>query len=270
MAIENIKELESSLKLEEGILQSAIDSEEAVNVEVPELVIRTKEDEQTFLDNKQNEFKEFWNTAGREEAIKEEARKRGYTIKGRSMDSLMQAHEASTLEKAKISPDKNSKALEEDNEKLRKNLEELQGEYDAEKNRFTVESNERKIDGVLLSKIKGEFMLPSEDLLTLYKAKHSSKINEDGLIETSKEGKTLKHETTLTIKSPEEVMKEFLTSFAKPNEGGNGGGDATGHSQGTSNLEKFTKKMEKEGVSVNSMEFQEKMNKAIADKTLVL
>lgn len=269
MAIENIKELESSMKLEEGTIQKAIDSEESVKIELQEgLVIRTAEDDATFMNNKQAEFKTEFHTAGREIAIKEKARELGLELpKGKNMDSFTEAIVAKTLEDAKVEPNKRIEELEGDKKKLVGNLESLQGDFDAAKNKFNIESQQRQVDTTLLSNIKGDLTQPAEDLLILFKAKHSSKLSESGALEISKGGDVMKNPTTLAPLTPKEVMGEFLTQYIKKPQGGAGGDDATG-AGAKGSMEAFQKEMTDSGVRIGSEKFVQEMQKRLANKTL--
>jgi len=271
MAIENIKELESSLKLEEGTLENAIKNEESVKVDLQEgLVIRTKEEEETLMSNKQNEFKTEFHTAGREIAIKEAKRALGLEFEGKTMDNLLDAHKRSVLEEAKVEPTKKIEELEGSLTKLRGDLTTKEEEIETLNRTFKAEKQKTEINSRVSANIKGDLTIGKDDALTLFNNKFQTELTDEGALLVKKDGKVLKD----NLESPrgvEDIMKEFLTPFAKPNEGGTGGGDEGGSSgAATSNLEKFTKKLEKEGIKSNTLEFQERMGKAIADKTLVI
>ena len=270
MAIENIKELESSLKLEEGTIQKAIDNEKDVKVEVPEgLVIRTKEEEETFMNNKQTEFKTEFHTAGREIAIKDARKEHGLEFEGKTMENLLTAFKAKTLADAKVEPTKKIEELEGSLTKLRGDLTTKDEEIETLNSTFKAEKQKTEKNTRVSSHIKGDLTIGKDDALTLFNNKFQTELTDEGALIIKKDGKVLKDK----LESPrdlEDVMKEFLTPFAKPASGGAGGGDDPGSGTGTSSLEKFTKKLEKEGIKATSLEFQEKMNKAIRDKIVTL
>ena len=67
--IENLTDLEKSLKLEEGSLQKAIDNEENVKIELPSLIIRTTADDDLRTSNLENEARGGGKSAGREQGF---------------------------------------------------------------------------------------------------------------------------------------------------------------------------------------------------------
>jgi len=93
MPIENMTEMETVLGLAEGTLQEAIASDDATKIEIPQgkfidtdtHVIRTKEDQDTFLKNTREEAKK----AGLEQAIKEMRNELGYSFEGKTLKSCI-------------------------------------------------------------------------------------------------------------------------------------------------------------------------------------
>lgn len=51
MAINNLNAIEKALHLEEGSLQKAIDSEDKIDIVIPELIIKPKKDYDEYIDN---------------------------------------------------------------------------------------------------------------------------------------------------------------------------------------------------------------------------
>lgn len=269
MAIENIKDLETAMKLEEGSLQAAIDSEESVKIEMQEgLVIRTSEEEETFQTNKYSELKEEFQVAGREIAIKDIAREKGYKLKDKTLESLLDAHSVSVLEKAKISPDKKVQELEGSLTTLRGTIGDKDEEIEGLKTAHKIEKQKTSINNTLHKNINSELTISKDDAVTIFNNRYTSEINDSGLLTFKKDGVLLKDK----LESPrtvEDVMSEFLTPYAKKPTGGAEGGDETGSGKkGTKDA--FDKEMIKDGHKIGSSHYNNEMMKRLANKTLAM
>lgn len=267
MAIGNIADLEKSLKLGEGSLQAAIDNKDSVDIEIPVLVIRTPDEDEELTANMKKEF----HTAGREIAIKEARNELGLDFQGKTMANLLNAHKDLVLKDSAVEPNEKIKGLQSDLDAVRNSFESQTADFDLFKNETKKAQSLNKINDQILGSMEGEFSLVKSDLLTLFNAKHSSQINEDGKLEFSQNGTVLKNDTTRSLLNVQEVVSAFTKDFAKNTQkpgGGGGGDDKGGGSQ--SSMEKFIKEMEGNNIAPGGSEFNEEMQKRINAGTLKL
>ena len=267
--IENITDLEKSLKLKEGTLKEAIENKESVKIELPSLVVRTAEEDEQYLTNLKNEYKTEYHTAGREIAIKEARKELGLEFEGKTMNNLLEAYKNNILKEAKVEPSKKIEELTNDANALRANLTEMQKKFEQKEAEFKAEGSKREINTRLSANIKGELTLPTEDVLTLFNSKFSTELNDEGKVIIKKNGEVLKNKTTMNPLGIEDVMPDFLAPFAKKASGGAGGEDEGGQVKKGS-LEAFYKEMEKAGTAIGSEAFQKEMANRIKNKTLSL
>lgn len=267
--IENVEAVENSLGLEKGILSKAIENTENVTIELPKgkfidpetHVIRSNEDQETFLNNIKTEQK----TAGVEIAVKEMRNKLEYNFEGKTIENLLTAHGEKVLKDAGTEPDKKIEELNIDLSKLRGNNTNLQDQLDEMVKNTSLKDNQRKVDGNILSNIGDNLTLSKEQVMTLFKSEHQV-VEEDGKFVVKKGGETMKDDNRepLNLKT---ILESFTTDFVKTAEGGSGGGDTTDGGKAGS-LEAFTKRQIDLGNNVGSEKFNIAMNKELADGTL--
>ncbi len=266
MAIENLNDLEKSLKLPEGTLKAAIDNTENVKIEIPALVIRTTEEENTLRTNLKTEF----GNAAVEIAIKKAREEHKLEFNGKTMDNLLKAYETKALAEAKIEPVKKIQELESDLGTLRTNVSTLQGQLVEKDNQFKAEKQKYETDNLISSKITGDLVLPKEDVALIFKSKHSVELDETGKRVIKRGDEVLKHPTTLSPLTIDEVMKDFLPAYLKGPGGGAGGEDEPGAGSKTGSMAAFEKEMSKKEIYAGSSAFNQEMNKRIKEKTLVV
>ena len=262
MSIDNMAEIETVLGYAEGTLQEAIASDDAIKLEIPQgkfidtetHVIRTKEDQDTFLKNTREEAKK----AGLEQAIKEMRNELGYSFEGKTLENLLKAHADKVQADAGAEPNAKIKELTTDLEKLRGINSEWETKYNTLVSESTAKDNQRRIDTNILNSIEGEFILPKAQLSTLFKAEYEV-VEEDGKQLIKKNGETLKSEATRDPLTLTDIMPKFLEAYVKQVSGGSGGGDSTGNPK-AGTLEAFEKEMSEAGKS------REEMNKEMQSR----
>lgn len=266
MAIGNLNDLEKSLKLDEGSLQKAFDNEDSVTIDIPELTIRTPEEDTLRTDNLKKEF----HTAGREIAIKEARNELELDFQGKTMDNLLGAHKIKVLKEASIEPNEKNKTLQLDLDTVRETLKNTQSEYDVFKLDTQKQQGKSMINDMVSNAMQGEFTLGKQDLLTLFNAKHDINKNEEGAFEISIGGEVQKNTDTRSLLSIEEMVgtftKDFIKTASAPS--GAGGGDDTGTQPNS--MEKFTKEMVTNGVQPGSEPFNVEMQKRMKEGVLKL
>lgn len=266
---EDLTTIEKALKLEEGTLSKAIENEEEVAIELTEdLVIRTKEEEDSFTNNIKTEAK----TAGVEMAIKGVRNDMGLDFEGKTMDNLLGAYKDKVLIDAKDElgePDKKISELNTDLEKVRGNLATRDEEITTLKTQMQNSNDNNFIDSQLLALMPDNLTLSKSDALTLFKSKHVIELGENKALVFKKDGEVMKNETTRDPLPSKDIINSFSTPFLKKAEGGGGGGNDPGDPKGGT-MAAFEKEMTDKDINVGSEKFNSELNKRIKDKTLVV
>lgn len=243
MALENIKELETQLGLEEGKLSEMIASEEKHTIDLKELVIEKKSIYDERVSNiKKEEFKH-----GQDKFFKTVRESFGLDITGKTPENLIEGlktYVEAEKEKGGAEPEEKYKTLKADFVKLQGNFTEKENELTTYKQ--TVEKNNE------LAEIKGEFTrhIPANTIVgksTIFveaKEKGYSFEKEDGKTVVKLNGEIQKDEKTLSPISVESFVTNFITPYVKKAEGGSGEGDDTPPSKAGS-FEAFEKEAEK-------------------------
>ena len=255
MALENIAQIESALKLEVGTLVNALASEEAVTVAIPELVILTKAEDAI----KSNNLKQ----AGVEVAVKNARESLGLSFEGKTIDNLLTAFKNTIA--TTTTPDAKVTELQTDVDKLRNNLQVKETEYNGLLNDFNGYKFQQTIDTSLNEVIKGETIIPKSDVANLFKLTYKIE-NVDGVNIVKQNGEVLKNPTTLSPLSIAEVAQTFVTTYLKPVEGGRADTSTKPPTKGT--MELFNAEMKASGINEGTLPYQAEMAKRIADKTL--
>jgi len=262
MAVENLNAIEKALHLPEGSLQTAIESQDVIKIELPELEIFKKEDYNTRIENLKGTFQ----TQGRDFQIKEAKETYGLDFEGKTIDKFADALKAKFLKESSIEPDSRVKELQTDLEKLRANLAEKDVTISNINESFKKKETQRSINDTLLSKINIETSIPKEDILLILKSKYEIDLEGDKMV-FKKDGEVLKNQTTLNPLGVDDIFNEFLPTYAKEATGGKAKGDNTGsYKAGT--IDAFTDEMNKKGIRSGSQEFNNEMQKRIKEKTL--
>lgn len=274
MAIENIKELESSLKLKEGTISEAIKSEDAVKIDIPELKIFTPEEDEERINNMKVEFK----TAGEEVAVKEIKREHNLEFEGKSAAKLfehLQSGQANAITKAledagKV-PDQKITELKTDLEKLQGTIKEKDSALTSLQSDFTKHKNTSVINGqIQVAFGDTKTAAPMEVVLDSFSKQYQAEIV-DGKTVYKQNGEVLKNDLQTPL-TTSEVVEKFkssdLNKWVFPTvAGGGGGGDdpSTGKAGG---MKAFEKEMNEKGFNTGSLEYVTEMNKRLGEKTL--
>lgn len=233
-------------------LKNALEKNEPFTLSNEALIVRSKEEDETFKNNLRNEAKQ----TGVEVAIKEWRDKLGLDFQGKNMETFTEALKTKVLADAKIEPEEKLKkvltdleTIKQSNQALLSEKEKLQNEFSGYKNNFLIQSELSKV-------LPTNTILPQEDVLTILKSKFDFSVT-DGKIEVKANGEVLKNPTTLEPIPVKDVLNKFFTenpTYLKPVEGGAGAGDS-GAGGTKQTLDKFIEEMQGKGVALNSEQF---------------
>ncbi len=264
--LKNISSIEQFLKLPEGSLKAAIESEEEIEVGLPEgLITMTEEDKSIRETNLKREHEK----AGAEIAIKEYRNKLGLQFEGKTMDNLLTAYEESIKSKQTEEPNKRIKSLESDLEQMRTNFQTKQQEVESLSGQISSIKNESVINNTIMQSLPegAALSISKDDVFMLFKSKNNIGV-EEGKVVLLDGDQIVKDPTSLEPISINDKMQEFIKPYVKAVEGGSGGGDEPGAGSTGDDFESFMEEMEGQNISANSERFNQEMNKRIAAGTL--
>lgn len=240
------------IEVDDNVLKSALESNEAVTLTNETLVLRTKEEDEVYKNNLRSEAK----NTGVEIAIKEWRDKLGLEFQGKNMENFTEALKNKVLLDAKIEPEEKLKNAQKDIETLKATIQSVQSEKEKVQNEFVGFKNNFIVQNELSKVLPQNTIIPQDDILTIVKNKFEFAVN-DGKIEVRQNGETLKSPTTLEPVPVKDVIDKFFIdnpTYLKPVTGGSGEGDSgAGGSKQT--LDKFIEEMQTKGVALNSSQF---------------
>jgi hypothetical protein len=230
-----------------------------------DLVVRSKEEETAFLNNIK---KETVNTAFEME-IKKRRNDLGLEFEGKTLDNLLSAHAEKIKAESTKKPSEALQEKERDIKQLQSTIKELQEVNGKVSNEFKSFKNESILNNTLSKLIPDNAILPKEDMMYLLKTKLNPVI-EDGRVMFKDGDNVIKNKTTLDPLGAEEVVKGFFennpTYLGNKVSGGNGNEGDSSLDDNSKSIEAFTKRMEANGVSANSVEFNQALNEAVSNK----
>ena len=263
--IENQKQIEQALGLEEGKLSEMITSEEKHVIDLDSLVIEPKEIYNERISNiKKEEYKH-----GQDKFFKTVRDEFGLEVTGAKTPELLvnqlKIFVESEKEKGGAEPEeKYKKAVAEKAEALAK-LNEVNNEFSNFKTNIEKEKEFNEIKGEFTKHVPQNVLVSKNTIFVEAKEKGYSFEKEEGKVVVKLNGETQKDEKTLSPISVETFVKNFITPYVGKPEGGNGGGDDVPPSKAGS-FEAFEKEAEKAGWT--DSERNEIMAKRLKDGSL--
>lgn len=267
--IKNIAVIEEKLGIEKGKLAEMVTSDEEHEVNLEELVIRSKADDSTFIENLKRET----GKAAVEVAVKravEKAKEKGIEIKAKDVDTLIEVSMAVGEEKAKVEPNTQIETLKKEKKEALDKVTELNNEVSTLKTTYQQEKKQIQKITEFTKHVPSNALISPE---TIYKEAETQ-----GYVIDEEEGQfVVKDKTGNIIKdanlSPipvKDFVSTFVTPFVPKEDGGGGGGDDPSKGGGgkAGSLEAFEKEAEKENWSMEKK--NEVMAQRIADKTLTI
>ncbi|MDX1351257.1 MAG: hypothetical protein R3279_13460 [Putridiphycobacter sp.] len=252
-------------------LSESIESGE-LKIESENLVIKSKEDHEQFMDNIAKEKKTSYDDGaevGEKRAVNKALEAYGLQMEEKkTVENFSKLFKQHIVDDAKIEPSKKIEELQSDNEKLRTNYSELETQFSTFKTDVQKKETEAKINSVIMNAVPKEGTLISADEIGLiFKSRHNIEVDDNNNVIVKKDGEILKNETTRNPMSVADVMNDFITPYVKKPDGGKSEGDkGSGNKAGS--YESFVQEMEQAGNAEGSMIFSKEMNKRIKDGTL--
>lgn len=243
-----------------------------IEIKSDELVVYSKGDFETFKTNLTGEEYKNGKIAGVEMAVKEAKQANGLEFEGKSMDSFVSAFKAKIESGSKTEPNAKIAELETELQTVRGSLTNVTEEFTGFKTEIAQKETRQKKDSYMLGLIPNEGVPISKDIALMAlrnKAGFDVDYDEAGKPFATINGNVVKDDRMAEPVSPELLIADKLKelNLLTPPEGGNGGGDSSGQHKANS-YDAFATEMEKKGVNPGSTEYNEEMNKRIANKTL--
>ena len=251
-------------------LQKAIEEKkESIEVKSDDFVLRTKEEDSTYSENLRKEGITVGAEIGRKEVVK------GLGIEAEgvhksdkstidAINGIINSKVTTSLEEAKIEPNKKVETLTKDIELLRGNIDSLTREKEEVSNTFNSYKKNQKITEGLLKLIPDNTIIPKDEVLYLMKNRIKVDADENGnLIGLGADGQPLKDKTTLAPLNINKVVEGFFSEnphYLSGATGGAGGKDSKPSSTKKTWAQFETEQKEK-GHTLNSPEYLADMEK---------
>lgn len=265
MAINNISELEKALRLEEGTLKAALDNEEIVDVQIPELKTFTLNE----FDSYQERYREDQRKTALEMAVKDKRNSLGLDFQGKTVDNLLSSYKDKVLAEAEIEPSRQITELNSEKEGLLNKIGTIQSELDSTKHEWKTEKQNTFITSSIKKALPGEdkLSIPHDDIITLFRARNSNlAVNDESKIIFSK-GESFEKDELLQPISLQSKLDTFLSPYINKPTGGSAGGDSTNGS-GKQDMDSFIKEMNDAGNNPSSDAFTTEMSARLTAGTL--
>jgi len=266
MALENIKEIETALGLEDGKLSEYITSDEKHTIDLTPLVIEKKTIYEERISNiKKEEFKH-----GQDKFFKEVRDSFGLEVTGKTPENLiagLKTYVETEKEKGGAEPEEKYSKLKTDFEKLQGNLLAKETEFNTFKTNIEKQTEANEIKSEFTKHIPSNTLVAKNTIFVEAKEKGYSFEKEDGKVVVKLNGETQKDDKTLSPITVESFVKDFVTPYVGKPEGGSGKGDDTPPSKAGS-FEAFENEAKKAGW--NDSERNDIMMKRIKDGSLKL
>ena len=209
----------------------ALQSESDTDFELPKVVVRTADEEESFKTNLLDNAKGETTKAAREILIKNMKKEIGLEFEGKKPEDFITNYKKHILDEAKIEPNKKIQELTESNDTLRKKLEDKDGEFDQLKSSYA--DKELKLNTQsFIPTLPESLGLNKSEASSLFFMSHEIK---DGQV--YKNGELLKNanEKPLTHK---EAVDAFVTekNWIEDDPSGRGGGSGNSRDSGGDGL----------------------------------
>ena len=258
-----------TFEVDDAQLAKAIeDKSDSISIE-SDVVIRTKDENETFIAN----LKDEQIKVGMEVGIKNFKKHVGLEVEGKDYDKVAEAFKEKIISESNISIDEKEKKWKADLETLKGSNTSLLSEIEKEKNaRVGLEKN-YKIKGHIDKLMPDTLAIPKDDMTLILSNKYDFDIAEDGnfVAKDKLTGKVLQDAATLSPTPFDKIINGFFESnpmYLKGATGGAGEGDSGG--SGKISIETYTKTLNEAGHATNSETFNAEMQKAVSSGVVSL
>ncbi|MFK7947851.1 MAG: hypothetical protein AB8G11_09685 [Saprospiraceae bacterium] len=238
-------------------LQSETDTDFKLDTE--NLIVRTKEEEESFKSNLTNLVKDKAFSDAFEIQIKNMKKEVGLEFEGKKSKDFMEAYKSKILEEANIEPNNRISELENTLKTVTQSLEKKDTEYAQLKNGFSLEKNRLKAES-LIPNLPESIGLDKKEVADLFFLKHE--VKDDGIY---KDGERLINQTTAQPFQIEDAVNNFISERGwNKQPSGRGGGSQQGQDpiNKISSLDEFNSLAESKGYRQGSQEY----NSMLAEK----
>lgn len=269
--IQNLKQIEEALGLNEGDFVSMLNSEEEKTLDLDNYVIEPK----SIYEERVKNIKDHTSKTAREITIKNIRDAFELNFEGKYEENLIEAMKKRDLtlqekikEEVVKDPEERYKNLLSDFTKLQSNLQlEIEAKENLVKN-YADKEKKTKIENDFFNAVPNDLLVSKKTLLIEAEQKGYSLDIVDGItVIKDQKGEILKDEKTYSPLKLESWAKNFATPYVKQPTGGTGQMDDTQPAK-VGSYEAFEKEAEKKGWTVS--EINEEMAKRIKDGTLTL
>lgn len=247
---------------DEVIAKAIEDKTEELDV-TTDLIVRTPDEERTFVNNTRSEAK----NTGIEVAVKEVKKELGLDFTGKDIKDLVKAAGEKAVEEAKLNPDKAVEKLKGDVETLKNTITTLTTEKQNAENGLKSYRNTIEIDRAIESALPDKLAIDRDDAKILLKSKMRFDVDDAGRVITMNEaGEVMKSSTTADPLPVKDVLDDYFRTNPKYITGpgaGNGGGDS-GSGGGKVKFSEYLKAKKDEGADTASAEFTAEVAKKSA------
>jgi len=216
---EQLKELADKLKVKADDLQTAITSEEEVELVIPELKIFTPEEltarDTNITEPIKNQSYQDGKVAGVEMEVKTLRESLGLEFEGKTITNLLDAQKKQILAESGKDVDPIILELKKDKDLLTQTITQLKADHESEKNTLTGKITEQSVNVIIEAEIEKLDALPDgitkSDVIMMIRNGYQIETAEGKMI-FKQNGEILKDETTADPKGAETIVAEFFES----------------------------------------------------------
>ena len=255
--------------IKDDLITKAITDGTSVMTLVEDAIVRTQAEDSKFVENMKKEAR----VEGVEIAVKKIRDEKGLEFTGKTIENLIEASNAKTLEEAKIEPNDKIKKLTEKLVEKETALTAALAKAAEVENREKAYRFDVSVNAELEKYIPENTLLPKDDIKTILKSKITFKQDDEGkTVAYDSSGNVIKNDSTKDPLDLKDVVEGFFrdnTHYVNTTGGGRGKGDSgSGKTGDKISIEDFISDLKGKGIEINSAEYDAEMSKAIEAKTL--
>lgn len=225
---EDVEAMAKALGLDTAKVVEALTSDAEVQITVPEGTFIPKADEEDYKQRLTKPAYEEGKKAGVEIAVKDWKAKEGITTEGKTLDVLIPAIKAKTLEEAKLPADEKVKEANRKYDTLLKEHEAAIQQKESEIQALNGNINTLKTEGSLMPLVPEKLTgLKPVQFLKLFKAEYEPVLTETGELVVKQFGKIVEDKLAKP-RSARDIMTEFAIENKWLLKDGAGGGNESG------------------------------------------